>query len=110
MPKSIISDWKNLKCYPDPKNASLHRWTYEFLRRNHDYQRDFLEVKRADDSFVPGKLASLQKSGDIFTAGLPILDVNESNGGISTAGINTLEINELLKVRRFTHAMSSSRR
>ena len=95
MPKSIISDWKNLKCYPDPKNASLHRWTYEFLRRNHDYQRDFLEVKRAYDSFVPGKLASLQKSGDIFTAGLPILDVNESNGGISTAGINTLEINEL---------------
>lgn len=79
MPKPI-SDWKKPECYPDSKNASPHRWAYEFLRRNHDYQQDFLEFKRVYDSFVPGKLTLLQKSGGISTAGIHILDIADLNG------------------------------
>lgn len=30
-------DWRNPKHYPDPADTSLHRWAWEFLRRNPEF-------------------------------------------------------------------------
>lgn len=49
-----ISDWTNPENYTDAKTTGLTRWAFEFLRRNHGYQRDFLEYLRMCSSIVPG--------------------------------------------------------
>lgn len=70
-----IGDWTKPECYPNPKNASPHRWAYEFLRRNHDYQKDYLACKRAYDDFVPGKLSSLRNGKPATDPGVSLEDV-----------------------------------
>ncbi len=36
-----LPDWRNESEYPDPKTASPQQWAWEFLRRNHSYQKDY---------------------------------------------------------------------
>ena len=36
-----LPDWTDPSAYPEPDNASLRQWAWEFLRRNPDYQEDF---------------------------------------------------------------------
>jgi hypothetical protein len=36
-------DWKDASQYPNPKTTSRAQWAWEFLRRNPEYQRDYLE-------------------------------------------------------------------
>jgi hypothetical protein len=36
-------DWKDSYQYPNPKNTSRAQWAWEFLRRNPDYRKDYLE-------------------------------------------------------------------
>lgn len=40
-----IPDWTDPAAYPRPGTASLSEWSWEFLRRNETYQRDFAFVK-----------------------------------------------------------------
>lgn len=37
-------DWKIESNYPNPKNAPLLQWSWEFLRRNSEYQEDFKRI------------------------------------------------------------------
>ena len=37
-------DWKNVADYPDPGNASMHRWAWEFLRRNLTFQGEYVQA------------------------------------------------------------------
>ena len=48
-----ISDWTIQENYPDAETTGLAQWAFEFLRRNHDYQCDFLEYLRVCGSIVP---------------------------------------------------------
>ena len=34
-------DWKNEQKYPNPRNTSPEEWAWEFVRRNHEYQKDY---------------------------------------------------------------------
>jgi hypothetical protein len=40
--KFIAPDWRDGSQYPDPQNTSPSQWAWEFLRRNADYQADWL--------------------------------------------------------------------
>ena len=33
-----FADWENAKDYPIPKNTESRTWSWEFLRRNPEYQ------------------------------------------------------------------------
>jgi Family of unknown function (DUF6499)/Uncharacterized conserved protein (DUF2285) len=37
----IAPDWRDVKQYPDPRQASPSHWAWEFLRRNKEYQEDW---------------------------------------------------------------------
>jgi hypothetical protein len=39
-----LPDWTKEDQYPDPKATSLRQWTWEFLRRNPEYQRLWTEL------------------------------------------------------------------
>lgn len=42
-------DWKNAADYPDPGTASMHRWAWEFLRRNLEFQGEYVKAMREHD-------------------------------------------------------------
>lgn len=48
-----IADWRNESEYPSA-NVRARRWAFEFLRRNHQYQKDFREYLSVCESIVPG--------------------------------------------------------
>jgi hypothetical protein len=43
-----VPDWRDASAYPASAELSLDEWHWEFLRRNHDYRRDYF---RPRDSF-----------------------------------------------------------
>jgi Family of unknown function (DUF6499) len=43
-----VPDWRDAAAYPSPDELTLEQWRWEFLRRNHDYRRDYF---RDSDSF-----------------------------------------------------------
>jgi Family of unknown function (DUF6499) len=43
-----VPDWRDASAYPTTDEFSLDEWHWEFLRRNHDYRRDYF---RPRDSF-----------------------------------------------------------
>ena len=58
-----LPDWTKPEQYPDPKNASLEQWAWEFLRRNPEYQEDYVRVKDMPGHDEYGKY----KSQSIFS-------------------------------------------
>lgn len=40
-------DWRDLTQYPDPETTSMKQWAWEFLRRNPEYQKDYVESVEA---------------------------------------------------------------
>lgn len=49
-----ISDWKVENNYIYPKDTSMNRWAFEFLRRNHDYQKDVQDYLAVCNSIIDG--------------------------------------------------------
>lgn len=43
-----VPDWRHAAAYPSPDELTTEQWRWEFLRRNHDYRRDYF---RPSDSF-----------------------------------------------------------
>ena len=41
-------NWRNAGDYPDPAETSLHRWAWEFLRRNPQFVAELAEIRRGD--------------------------------------------------------------
>ena len=42
-----LPDWKDPTAYPNPENTNAEQWAWEFLRRNSEYQRDYVLWKEA---------------------------------------------------------------
>lgn len=49
-----VSDWKAKENYIYPKDTSMQRWAFEFLRRNNDYQKDVQSYIEICDSIITG--------------------------------------------------------
>lgn len=49
-----ISDWENDNNYIYSQDTSMQRWAFEFLRRNHDYQKDVQDYLVVCDSVIVG--------------------------------------------------------
>lgn len=49
-----ISDWKVENNYIYPKDTSMDRWAFEFLRRNHNYQKDVQDYLAVCNSIIDG--------------------------------------------------------
>ncbi len=48
-----IADWKDPKAYPSGGRVSLRRWAWEFLRRNSEYQADWLAYAETCREILP---------------------------------------------------------
>jgi len=44
---SWLPDWRDASRYPPVEGTSGTRWAWEFLRRNPDYQKAYLELSRS---------------------------------------------------------------
>lgn len=54
MKNQWLPDWKDETAYPDPETTSLQQWAWEFLRRNPEYQKDFLAWKEKGGDCLRG--------------------------------------------------------
>ncbi len=49
-----LPDWKDPTAYPNPKDTTTEQWAWEFLRRNPEYQSDYVLWKEAHEgSYQP---------------------------------------------------------
>lgn len=47
-------NWKKEEEYPEKKGVSMHRWAWEFLRRNQEYRENWEHCVNTAKSIVPG--------------------------------------------------------
>ena len=83
-----IADWTKPECYPS-ENASPHRWAYEFLRRNHDYQKDYLACQRAYDDFAPSAGLPPDQVVDTLHRRIAIYTLNDATTTAEIMGSNS---------------------
>jgi len=42
-----VPDWRDAAAYPTLDELTLEQWRWEFLRRNHDYRRDYFRPRNS---------------------------------------------------------------
>lgn len=54
-----LPNWRNVAAYPEPDGLYCRGWAWEFLRRNPEYQKDFIELQNyLDECAYDAKIAA----------------------------------------------------
>nr|VFK54176.1 MAG: hypothetical protein BECKTUN1418D_GA0071000_10209 [Candidatus Kentron sp. TUN] len=56
MTNKWLPDWKDETAYPDIETTTQEKWAWEFLRKNPEYQRDFLAWEEKGNNCLRGKM------------------------------------------------------